>query len=127
MSISDATHDNIKALEIHEDFRVPQRWAGVVERNHGRYEVEDIALKGQTLYSQEWYIEIRSDSLLETVFARVNKDREEGKQVQFNLDRQTDFPAQPHVDTQNGKKGRVVGTTWFEDHPEWREGMFPTK
>ena len=116
---------NIKALQDleNEAKRIPTRWAGVVEKNHGKYEIEDKDLKGQKLWSGEWYIEIWSKSLFNTVFARVNVDRKESDQVQFNLDEKTNFPAVAGVVPQYGAKGSVVGTPWFKDHAEWREGM----
>ena len=116
---------NVKAVKILEEPRTPKRWAGVVAINHGKYKVEDIDLKGQKLDSGEWYIEIQSDSIQDTVFARVNKDRAVGEKVQFRLDPQTKFAKQDNVEEQRGEKGRVVGTTWFEEHSEWAEGMFP--
>ena len=119
MSIS-----NEKALKILEKPQTPKRWAGIVAINHENYEVEDIDLKGQKLNSGEWYIEIWSHSLRDTVFARVNKDRMVGEQVQFCLDPQTEFAEQDYVEKQEGKKGRVVGTTWFREHCGWLEGMF---
>ena len=80
--------DNIVAVEMREnedgqptqdaDSIRPRRWAGVVVKNDGEWS------QGGNK-SGEYRIEIFSNSLKDTVTARVNEDRQVGEKVQFLL------------------------------------------
>ncbi len=106
-----------------------KRWAGVVKANHGLAGRKDRSMKGQTNYSGESFVEIKSKkSLKETVFARVNEDRADGTKVQFNLLAQDNDEEIEGVGEVLGSTGKVAGATWFEKNKgvankDWRQGM----
>ena len=119
--------DNVAALAKREDKdgnpcndnegRIPRRWAGIVEANHGAVVV--VREKGEPVKSGEKYIEIRSPALQQTVFAKANEDRKPGEKVQFCLD------GQGEVFGMLGAEGRAVGTTWFEEQRDHSDSSIP--
>ena len=97
-------------------------WAGTVFQNHGRWATQDQNESG------EWGVEIKSEDLKETVYARVNKDRKKGERVQFRL-HPKGYPVRAPSflpDCKEMPLGRWTETTVFEDdrNNNWRSGMF---
>ena len=129
----EAKTDNLEALKKREtvdgewapDMKglYPKRWAGTIEKNWGEW-----IQNGYN--SGEWGVEIKSESLTETVFARVNEDRKEGAQVQFYLLPQVATAPEFLLPDRTVPEGRMTESPMFEYHCgqkslAWRIGMFP--